>query len=336
MRILIATPLSPPDAGGPSYYSQHLKEAFEQNGHEVMVHSFRDVRRFPVGVRHIVYAWRIFKDIDLSDFTIALDTWSVALPAVCIGKLVRKPIIIRSGGDFLWESYIARTHEPVVLREFYDVPRNFTRKERIVFWITKHIIFTLATRIVFSTSWQRDIVVKAYGVNLEKTACIENFYGPKKEEHKEPTEKNFLWIGRDIFLKNTQALERAFQKAKEAYPDITLTLLQNIPQAEAFERLASCWVFVLPSLSEVSPNIVLEALQFSRPCVVTQEMGLKDRLGDTVLYIDPKNPDDIAEKISTLADPAQRQEYARRAREFSYVHTYEDIAQEFLLVYKDL
>ncbi len=65
-------------------------------------------------------------------------------------------------------------------------------------------------------------------------------------------------------------------------------------------------------------------------------MGLKDRLGDTVLYIDPKNPDDIAEKISMLADSDTRETYAIRAREFSYVHTYEDIAKEFLVVYKDL
>ncbi len=335
MRILIATPISPPDAGGPSYYSQHLQEALVALGHDVVVHSFRDVRGFPPVIRHCIYAWRIFKNADLADVTIALDTWSVALPAVCIGKLVHKPVIIRSGGDFLWEAFVARTHEPVALREFYDSPRNLTRKERVVFWITKHVIFTLATRIVFSTSWQRDLAMRAFSIPEKKTGIIENFYGEKKEG-KEPTTKNFLWIGRDIFLKNTQVLEQAFQKAKEAHSDIELELLKNVPQAEVFEKLASCWAFVLPSLSEVSPNLVLEALQRDRPCIVTQEMGLKDRLGDTVLYIDPKNPDDIAEKISMLADSDTRETYAIRAREFSYVHTYEDIAKEFLVVYKDL
>ncbi len=335
MKILIATPLSPPDAGGPSYYSQHLQEAFTALGHDVVVHSFRDVRRFPPVVRHLIYAWRLFRDVDLADVTIALDTWSVALPAVCIGKLVHKPVIIRSGGDFLWEAFVARTHEPVVLREFYDVPRDLTPKERIVFWITKHIIFTLATRIVFSTSWQRDSVVKAYGVRSEKTTTIENFYGPKKE-NEEPTKKNFLWIGRDIFLKNVHVLEQAFQKAKETHPDIELELLKNVPQAEAFKKLASCWAFVLPSLSEVSPNLVMEALQRDRPCIVTQETGIRDRIGDSVLYVDPRSVDDLAEKISLLADSTQRQEYARRVRDFSYVHTYEDIAKEFLVVYKDL
>ncbi len=335
MRILIATPISPPDAGGPSYYSQHLKEAFEALGHDVVVHSFRDVRRFPAGIRHLIYAWRLFKDVDLADVTIALDTWSVALPAAAIGKLVHKPVMIRSGGDFLWEAFVARTHEPVVLRQFYDAPRNLTRKERIVFWITKHVIFTLATRIVFSTAWQRDSVMNAYGVPLEKTAVIENFYGEKKEG-KEPEKKNFVWIGRDIFLKNAALLETAFQKAKEQHPDIELELLKNVPQAEAFEKLASCWAFVLPSLSEVSPNLVMEALQRDRPCIVTQETGIRDRIGDAVLYVEPTSVHDLAEKISLLADPVQRQEYARRAQAFSYVHTYEDIAKEFLALYKSI
>lgn len=337
MRIVIATPLSPPDAGGPSYYSQALKEAFGALGHTVTLVSFRDVRQYPTGIRHIAYAYKLFKAFDLSDVCFALDTWSVALPAVLVGKLVRKPVILRTGGDFLWESYVARTHEPVVLREFYDMPRSLTRKEKLVFQVTKHGIFPLATRIVFNTSWQRDIVMQAYNVPNKKTGVIENYYGPKKEvQETEPIKKIFLWIGRDIFLKNTSMLEQAFKKAKEKHPDIELQLLRNIPQDIAFGALKRCWAFVLPSLSEVSPNVVLEALQFCRPCIVTKEMGLKDRLGDAVLYVDPKNQNDLVQKICMLADSNTHEVYARRASEFAYVHTYEDVAKEFMAVYRSL
>lgn len=335
MRIVIATPLSPPDAGGPSYYGECLREAFVALGHDVVVHSFRDVRGFPPVIRHFIYAWRIFKNADLADVTIALDTWSVALPAVCVGKLVHKPVIIRSGGDFLWEAFVARTQEPVTLGEFYNQSREYTLKERAVFWITKHIIFTFATKVVFSTAWQCDLAMRAFSIPKKKTAIIENFYGAKKEG-KEPEKKNFVWIGRDIFLKNTHVLEEAFQKAKGQHPDISLELLRQVPQEEAFKKLASCWAFVLPSLSEVSPNLVLEALQFGRPCIVTRETGILDRIGDAVLYVEPKSPDDLAEKISMLADTHIREGYAKRARDFSYVHTYEDIAKEFLVVYKYL
>lgn len=335
MRIVIATPISPPDAGGPSYYSQALKEAFEALGHTVILVSFRDVRQYPTGIRHVVYAYRLFKVLDLSDVCFALDTWSVALPAVLVGKLVHKPVTVRSGGDFLWESYVARTQESVTLSEFYNERRDLTLKERTVFWITKNIIFALVTKIIFSTAWQQAISARAFSIPQEKSAVIENFYGDKKEG-KEPGKKDFVWIGRDIFLKNTYMLEKAFEKAKQQHSDIELVLLKNVPQEKAFETLASCWAFILPSLSEVSPNLVLEALQFGRPCIVTQETGIRERLGDSVIYIDPKNEQDIAEKISMLADPEIREDYTRRAREFAYVHTYEDIAKEFLAVYKSL
>lgn len=335
MRITIATPLSPPDAGGPSYYSEHLKEVLTALGHDVSVVSFRDVRHLPTGIRHLVYAFRLFKKVDLSDVCFVLDTWSVALPAVLIGRLTRTPVILRSGGDFLWESYVGRTHEPVTLSRFYQEPRHFSYKERIILWSTKHIVFTFATKIVFSTAWQRAICMKAFAIPEQKTSIIENFYGEKKEG-REPVKKNFVWIGRDVFLKNAETLMHAFEKAKETHPDIELELLKNVPQSEAFERLASCWAFVLPSISEVSPNLVLEALQRNRPCIVTQETGIRDRLGDAVLYIDPTNEADITEKISMFADPLKREEYTHHAQEFSYVHTYEDIAKEFLLVYKSL
>ncbi len=43
---------------------------------------------------------------------VALDTYSVAFPAVLAAMLFRKKLVLRVGGDFLWEQYLERVKKP--------------------------------------------------------------------------------------------------------------------------------------------------------------------------------------------------------------------------------
>ncbi len=57
---------------------------------------------------------------------------------------------------------------------------------------------------------------------------------------------------------------------------------------------------------------------------------------DNVLYIDPFDSNDITAKVLLLADPTNYRLYQSKVSELSFVHTYEDIAKEFLnLLYED-
>ena len=55
MKILIATPLYPPDLGGPGQYAHNLEQEFKKLGHEVRVAKFSEVKRWPSGLRHLLY-----------------------------------------------------------------------------------------------------------------------------------------------------------------------------------------------------------------------------------------------------------------------------------------
>jgi hypothetical protein len=203
MRILIATPLSPPDPGGPSYYSEALAEALQGLGHEVALESFARVKHLPTGIRHVVYAFKLFQKQDLADVTIALDAWSVALPAVVVGKVVRKPVILRTGGDFLWERYIERTDtgagNRVLLSDFYTTPKKLTRKERLIYTLTKRVIFALVIKIVFSTVWQRDLFIKGYDLSIEKNSRDRKLLRAKKRRCGAGAEKICLCMARNCF-----------------------------------------------------------------------------------------------------------------------------------------
>ncbi|MFQ5540964.1 MAG: hypothetical protein ACE5F4_01825, partial [Candidatus Paceibacteria bacterium] len=59
MRVLIATGVFPPESGGPATYSKTLLDELPAHGFEVDVLPFRDVRKWPTGIRHIVYFFKL-------------------------------------------------------------------------------------------------------------------------------------------------------------------------------------------------------------------------------------------------------------------------------------
>ena len=177
MKILIATPLYPPDIGGPAQYAYNLEREFKALGHEVRVVKFSDVKSWPSGLRHLLYFFKILPSLRWADWCLTLDTFSVALPVTMAGSIFKKKTIIRIGGDFLWEGYVERTGNLVLLRNFYQTEiEKFNFKERIIFKLT-HWILKRANFIAFNTDWQRQIWQKPYQLDLSKTGIVENYYG---------------------------------------------------------------------------------------------------------------------------------------------------------------
>ena len=176
MKILIATGIYPPEIGGPAQYAKNLADVFGAE-HKVTVKVFSRFKMFPTGIRHALYFFSILPALSRTDYVIALDTFSCALPTVLGAKLFRKKIVIRTGGDFLWEEYVERTKKKVLFRNFYtEELENFSPKEKKIFSLTRWVLAN-ASKIIFSTVWQRDIFVSAYQLNLAKTTTIENYYG---------------------------------------------------------------------------------------------------------------------------------------------------------------
>ncbi len=330
MKILIATPLFPPDVGGPAHYAKELGAAFCALGHETRVVSFSSFLKFPTVVRHLLYFFRIFFFLKGMDAVVVLDTWSVALPAVCAAKLLRKKTLIRVGGDFLWESHVNRTKSAILLSEFYETSRQFSVKEKIIFRLTRFLLQS-SNAVAFTTEWQRTIFIGAYGLSSEKTFVVENYYGTRREGEN-PKEKNFLWAGRSIFLKNVDLLRRAFEKAKgRAEGDISLHIVTGMEKEGLQKKIQSCYAVIVPSLSEVSPNLVLEAVIFGKPFIATRDTGLFEKLENAGgFFVDPRDEETMAEKIALLSREETYREMKEKARRFTFTHSYRDIALEYI------
>jgi len=222
MRILIATGIYPPEVGGPAYYAQELERVFPALGYDTCVVTYGFLKRLPTGLRHLAYIKKLFLVMLFwrPTYVLALDTFSVGLPAVFVARFMRTKVIIRTGGDFLWEQYVERTGEKILFHELYNARRNYTRKERAIFWLTR---WTLqhATHVVFSTKYQQDVFVSAYKLDDSSTSVIENSYGTK-EPSTEPSRKNFVCFTRQLKWKNLDVLKGAFAIAKKKHTRITL------------------------------------------------------------------------------------------------------------------
>lgn len=108
MKIVIATPLYPPDSGGPATDSALLVKHLPTHGIEVEVYSFGRVRHLPRGIRHLRYAYGLWRRARTADAIVAMDTFSVCLPAALVARMTDKRFIVRVPGDFAWEQAAQR------------------------------------------------------------------------------------------------------------------------------------------------------------------------------------------------------------------------------------
>ncbi len=334
MKILIATGIYPPALGGPAKYAHNLKIQWEIAGHKVDVKTYNFEHKLPSGIRHLYYFFKILPSVFSSDFIFALDTFSVGAPATLAAKLFRKKIIMRTGGDFLWEGYVERTGDLVLLKDFYTTSREkWDTKENLIFRITQWTLRNVSV-LAFSTTWQRDIFVKAYDIEGKYVYILENCYSEKSPlaRIKEGSEKNyFLGSTRKLKWKNLGVLEDAFGGIIEPELD-----LKNYPHDEFIQKISECYATILVSLGDISPNMILESIRFNKPFIITAENGLMDRIKDIAITVDPKNPQDIREKVLWLCKKENYDAQLEKIRNFTYTHTWKQIADEIIDLCKKL
>ncbi len=103
MKLVLATPLYPPEPGGPATHTRFLEEWLPRFGIEVTVIAYRRVASLPKGIRHLKYLLLVYRAARSSDAVFAQDTMSVGVPAYLAARLARKPFLVRVPGDHAWE-----------------------------------------------------------------------------------------------------------------------------------------------------------------------------------------------------------------------------------------
>lgn len=334
MKITITTGVYPPDIGGPAEYARQLFNTLLIQDHKVNVVNFGDLRKNISGLRHFLYFFRLASQAYDTEYIIALDTFSTGLPTVIFSILFRKKVVVRVGGDFLWESYVNRTRENIFLSDFYKNILKYSLKERIIFILTR-FVFKYADYIAFNTEWQRKIMTEPYGLVFKKTCIIENAYLDVESSRVDYSQKIFLSPTRESYVKNKQKLEEAFGIVSKKHNDIVLDT-KIVSHLVMVEKISKAYAVLATSLSDVSPNLVLYALQYAVPVIITKDTGMADRLKSMAIFVDPLSVNDIVSAIEDILDPVKYQEYRDNIINSKYRHSWNEIAQEFLDLYKKI
>ena len=370
MKILITTGIFLPEAGGPPTYIFNFAKVLLKLKHQVTVLTYSDqvvydldkILDFPV-VRivrknKILNYYHYYKKIkqllntENFDCVYAFDHFSAGCPVSLAIKNKKIPFFVRVGGDFIWERYLESTNKLVTLLEFYQ--QNLYQKvEKLRFFLIKKV-FARADKIIFTTKFQQDIFAKYYDLPQDKLKIINN---PVNKDisasiHKN-TNKEIIFHGRINKKNNLIFLVQAFAKMQDN--SFILHLIGDGPeksklQAEAnklklknvifsdlmsrnalYQKLSVAYLAVYPSLTDISPNGVLESLRLGLPFICTKEIGF-DWLKNKALMFDPKNTDELVNILNSLSKEDFYHEYKQKLAKISYDYDYSQATEDTLKI----
>lgn len=171
MRLVIATPLYPPEIGGPATYAKLLEEGLPGEGIEVKVVKFSDVRHLPKLIRHFAYYRRVLYALRSADAVLALDPVSVGLPALKAAQKLGKPFFVKVVGDYAWEQGQQRFGITQGLDEFVKT-RDAPLPVRLLRTVQTRVARSAARVIVPSEYLKR--IVSAWGIVPEHIEVVYN------------------------------------------------------------------------------------------------------------------------------------------------------------------
>lgn len=323
MRILITTGLSGTDTGGPAQYAPNLTKEFTAMGHMVKTASYgRAERVLPPGLRHAYFLIKILPNVIWANSVITLDTFSVGIPSILAARLFGRKVVVRIGGDFLWESYVERTGNEITLKRFNSHIPQLGLKEKLVLYFTKILIHS-ADKLAFNTEWQREIWQETYAIPLAKSCVVRNYIPEKRAGAS--TGNYFLWAGRKIKLKNIKLL-------KELSKEFAIEIVSGLPYLELQEKIKNCYAVILPSFSEVCPNFILEAVSYGKPFIMTRETGLKEIYNKGGSFIDPFDKKALKEAILEMLDTRKCEQYKNALVSMQSSRPWKTVAEEFLSI----
>jgi glycosyltransferase involved in cell wall biosynthesis len=240
-------------------------------------------------------------------------------------------------------------------------------------WFHKFVmrfVYKLANKIVTVSKGVAQDLIENFGVKREKITVIYNFQDLEEIDRASLEDlgefrnlflknKVVISVGRLVPQKGFQYLIEGFKKVVEKHPETILVILgegelkeelekliENLNlkekvfllgfQKNPFKFLKNSSIFILSSVQEGLPMVLIEAMACGLPVIATDYPGgnkeildpdcnlkvEKMRLGKYGILIPPKNPEEISKATSLLLENENlRKEYAKkslkRAKDFS-------------------
>lgn len=313
MRLVIATPLYPPEIGGPATYAKLLEEGLPGKGIEVELVKFSEVRHLPKIIRHIAYFRRVLKAARVADAVLALDPVSVGLPAMKAARRAGKPFLVKIVGDYAWEQGQQQFGVTASLDEFVK-EKKVPFPVRVLRNIQTRVANNAAHVVVPSQYLKR--IVMTWGIPETRITVIYNGTELPESIPVPSRPQGFFVVssGRRVPWKGFEAIERVV--ARE--PGWHFALLQGLPRVEVLSRMRVADAFVINSTYEGLSHALIEAMMLAVPVVATSVGGNVELIedGKTGLLVPPGDDEALHRALKRIADdPTSAKARAKAALE---------------------
>ena len=355
MKILIATPLYPPDIGGPATYSKLFFDEFPKRGVMVVVLSFGGVRTLPKIVRHLVYFFKLFKKARGADIIFAQDTVSVGFPSLWASKILRKKFFVRVPGDYAWEQGVQRYGIVDSIDEFQT--KKYVWRVEFLRQIQKMTVGGADTVIAPSMYFKQ--LVSRWVKNPEKVFCIYNGIDlatiPKSTGSYEPKTiisagRLVKWKGFSVLIKIMKTLTdwRLFivgdgpmrreleDLATKNFVSDKVFFLGRMDRGELIRKIQRSEVFVLNTSFESFSFQVVEVMAAGTPVITTNIGNLSEIIdsGKSGILVTPDNEEEFIFNIKLISsNKVLRQriinEALKKSEQFSIQNTLNNLMFHF-------
>ncbi|MAP66839.1 MAG: glycosyl transferase family 1 [Candidatus Marinimicrobia bacterium] len=202
-------------------------------------------------------------------------------------------------------------------------PKAYNWKFRFVYNLIVPFVMKISNYIITVSKSEKDSILNYYPNVTNKIIEIQNGGGEffkTKITNKINDFNNILYIGSLSKRKNVHGIIEAFMRLKiekkkliivggndNIFDDFRISKKINIEfvgQVNDKKVLLSYYkmanVFIFPSFYEASPLPPIEAMSTGCPVICSNIPSLLERCGDSALYCDPNDIDDISEKINEV------------------------------------
>lgn len=330
MKILLATGIYPPDIGGPATYAKFIYDEFSKRGHKVDVLVYTRVAKgFPKGSSHFVYFLKVLKFGRMADIILTTDTISAGLGVHFAAWFLRKPYVLKIGGDYVWEQGVQRWDVRELLDEFLKKKYGF--KIELMRKLQAHVAKSAAKLI--APSCYLASVAEKWGVKRENIIVIYNktrhpdVLFSREEIRKKLGAKDGEVI---LFSAGRPVPWKGFEMLKEIEPEIqrhfpTARMVLGTFDKETYDLwLRAADIYLQNTGYEGFPHQILEAMSAGLPIIAAPSGGVPEILtNEKNALLVPYNDKNawISAILRLLKDPELRVRLVQAAR---------SRAQEFL------